>query len=80
MKPRVASALLADARMRIAVAFWLGLTVACSDSADDDILPPPPEGEGIQLFETIEGDHFTIVGMPLLPLLAKLREMQAIDG
>ncbi|MFC3723914.1 Maf-like protein [Neoaquamicrobium sediminum] len=38
------------------------------------------EGEGIQLFETIEGDHFTIVGMPLLPLLAKLREMQAIDG
>ncbi len=38
------------------------------------------EGAGIQLFETIEGDHFTIVGMPLLPLLAKLREMQAIDG
>lgn len=38
------------------------------------------EGEGIQLFETIEGDHFTIVGMPLLPMLAKLREMQAIDG
>ena len=28
------------------------------------------EGEGIQLFEAIEGDHFTIVGMPLLPLLA----------
>jgi septum formation protein len=38
------------------------------------------EGEGIQLFEAIEGDHFTIVGMPLLPLLAKLREIQAIDG
>lgn len=38
------------------------------------------EGEGIQLFKAIEGDHFTIVGMPLLPLLAKLREMQAIDG
>jgi hypothetical protein len=35
--------------MRIAVAFWLGLTVACSDSAEDDILPPPPEGEGVQL-------------------------------
>lgn len=38
------------------------------------------EGEGIQLFEAIEGDHFTIVGMPLLPLLAKLREIRAIDG
>lgn len=38
------------------------------------------EGEGIQLFERIEGDHFTIVGLPLLPLLAKLRELGAIDG
>ncbi len=38
------------------------------------------EGEGIQLFEAIQGDHFTIVGLPLLPLLAKLRELGAIDG
>lgn len=38
------------------------------------------EGEGIQLFEKVDGDHFTIVGLPLLPLLAKLRELGAIDG
>lgn len=38
------------------------------------------EGEGIQLFEEIEGDHFTIVGLPLLPLLTKLRALGAIDG
>lgn len=38
------------------------------------------EGRGIQLFEKIEGDHFTIVGLPLLPLLAKLRDMEEIDG
>ncbi|MBZ9999234.1 MULTISPECIES: Maf-like protein [unclassified Mesorhizobium] len=38
------------------------------------------EGEGIQLFEKIEGDHFTIVGLPLLPLLAELRTLGAIDG
>lgn len=38
------------------------------------------EGEGIQLFERIEGDYFTIVGLPLLPLLAALREHGAIDG
>jgi septum formation protein len=38
------------------------------------------EGEGIQLFEKIEGDHFTIVGLPLLPLLKELRELGAIDG
>ncbi|WP_265516218.1 Maf-like protein [Nitratireductor luteus] len=38
------------------------------------------EGSGIQLFEKIEGDYFTIVGLPLLPLLGKLREEGAIDG
>ena len=38
------------------------------------------EGEGIQLFEQIEGDHFTIVGLPLLSLLAQLRDLGAIDG
>ena len=32
------------------------------------------EGRGVQLFERIEGDHFTILGMPLLPLLDALRE------
>lgn len=31
------------------------------------------EGLGIHLFERIEGDHFTILGLPLLPLLDFLR-------
>lgn len=38
------------------------------------------EGEGIQLFDSIEGDFFAIVGLPLLPVLAALREQGAIDG
>lgn len=38
------------------------------------------EGEGIQLFDKIEGDYFTIIGLPLLPLLAQLRAMEAIDA
>lgn len=38
------------------------------------------EGEGIQLFEKIEGDYFTIVGLPLLPLLKELRARGIIDG
>ena len=38
------------------------------------------EGEGIQLFDRIEGDYFTILGLPMLPLLAKLRELGAIDA
>jgi septum formation protein len=32
------------------------------------------EGRGVQLFDAIEGDHFTILGMPLLALLGALRE------
>jgi septum formation protein len=32
------------------------------------------EGRGVHLFSAIEGDHFTILGMPLLPLLGALRE------
>lgn len=32
------------------------------------------EGPGVQLFDAIEGDQFTVLGMPLLPLLGALRE------
>jgi len=32
------------------------------------------EGRGVQLFETIAGGHFTILGMPLLPVLNQLRK------
>jgi septum formation protein len=38
------------------------------------------EGRGIQLFERIEGSHFTILGLTMIPLLAWLRAEGAIGG
>jgi len=37
------------------------------------------EGLGVQLFSRIDGDHFTIVGLPLLPLLDFLRGHGVIE-
>jgi septum formation protein len=37
------------------------------------------EGLGVHLFERIEGDHFTILGLPLLPLLAFLRSEKLLS-
>jgi septum formation protein len=36
------------------------------------------EGLGIHLFEAIEGDHFTILGLPMLSLLATLRDLDLV--
>jgi len=36
------------------------------------------EGLGIQLFDGVRGEHSTILGLPLIPLLGFLREQGAI--
>lgn len=36
------------------------------------------EGPGVQLFSRVEGSQFTVLGMPLLPLLGYLRERQVL--
>ncbi|WP_315743608.1 MULTISPECIES: Maf family protein [unclassified Bradyrhizobium] len=36
------------------------------------------EGLGVHLFDRIDGDHFTILGLPLLPLLAFFRDAQLL--
>ncbi|MES2493049.1 MAG: Maf family protein [Pseudomonadota bacterium] len=37
------------------------------------------EGRGVQLFNAIEGDHFTVLGMPLLAVIGALRKLGGLD-
>ena len=38
------------------------------------------EALGVQLFESIEGDLFTVLGMPLLPVLGALRQLEELPA
>lgn len=38
------------------------------------------EGRGVQLFDKISGDYFSILGLPLLPLLSFLRSQQCLPS
>ena len=38
------------------------------------------EGRGVQLFDRIDGDHFAILGMPLIALLGALRERGLLEA
>ena len=51
---------------------------AAGDAATTSVGAYQLEGLGIHLFERIEGDHFTILGLPLLPLLAFLRRERLV--
>jgi septum formation protein len=37
------------------------------------------EGRGAQLFDKVDGDYFSILGLPLLPVLAELRKEGALE-
>jgi septum formation protein len=50
------------------------------DSAFGSVGAYQLEDAGIQLFERIDGDYFTILGLPLLPLLGFMRQNGILDG
>ena len=58
---------------------WLDSYIAANaDALTTTVGAYQLEGEGIQLFDRIEGDYFTILGLPLLELLAELRRLGVI--
>lgn len=59
--------------------FVEGYVARCGEKLLGSVGAYQLEGEGIQLFSEIRGDYFTILGLPMLPLLQKLRELGAID-
>jgi septum formation protein len=50
------------------------------DAATNSVGAYQLEGIGIHLFERVDGDFFTILGLPLLPLLGFLRQNNFVDG
>jgi len=55
-----------------------GYLDSVGDKVTDSVGAYQLEGPGVRLFEKIAGDYFTVLGMPLLPLLAELRRLGTI--
>lgn len=71
----------ADLTMReFSDAFLEDYLARCGDDVMKSVGCYQLEGIGIQLFNSITGDYFTILGLPLLPLLEQLRLLGELDA
>lgn len=57
-----------------------GYVMACGDALLSTVGAYQLEGRGAQLFTKIEGDYFSILGLPLLPLLDYLRVRNVVPS
>lgn len=71
----------AELRMRNFSEAWLDSYLAAEGEAvSGSVGGYRVEGAGVQLFESMRGDWFTILGLPLLPLLERLRELRVLPA
>jgi septum formation protein len=66
-----------EARMRVRAfseAWLAGYVAACGERVLASVGGYHLEAEGVQLFDAVEGDQFTVRGLPLIAVLAWLRE------
>ena len=78
---QLVSTFVADARltMRALDDAAIARYVACAgDAALRSVGGYEIEGFGIHLFDHVEGEHSTILGLPLVPLLAVLRDLDLL--
>lgn len=61
-------------------AFLDGYVRACGEILLESVGCYQLEGLGVQLFDSVEGDYFTVLGLPLPSLLAFLRERGALPA
>jgi len=60
--------------------FLDGYLAGCSEAAVNSVGCYQLEGMGAQLFGRMEGDYFAVLGMPLIELLAALRNLGAVPA
>jgi septum formation protein len=54
--------------------------VRAGDSVGQSVGAYELESTGVQLFEQVEGDYFTVLGLPLLAVLGELRKRGVISA